>query len=69
MARKARLQIPGAQYHVIWRGNEQRDIYFDEEDRYTLLLHPSHQPQTQAGGPSVPGRYEALVVDQDRGGS
>ena len=25
---------PGALYHVIWRGNEQRDIFFDEEDRY-----------------------------------
>jgi putative transposase len=40
MARKARLHVPGGLYHVVWRGNEQRDIFFDDEDRqrfYALL--------------------------------
>ena len=40
MARKPRLHVPGGLYHVIWRGNEQRDIFFDDEDRqrfYALL--------------------------------
>jgi REP element-mobilizing transposase RayT len=40
MARKPRLHLPGGLYHVIWRGNEQRDVFFDDEDRdrfYGLL--------------------------------
>jgi REP element-mobilizing transposase RayT len=40
MARKARLHVPGGLYHIVWRGNEQRDIFFDDEDRqrfYALL--------------------------------
>jgi REP-associated tyrosine transposase len=40
MARKPRLHVAGGLYHVIWRGNEQRDIFFDDEDRerfYALL--------------------------------
>jgi putative transposase len=40
MARKARLHVPGGLYHIVWRGNEQRDIFFDEQDRerfYALL--------------------------------
>jgi len=34
MARKPRLHVPGALYHVIWRGNEQRQVFFDEDDCY-----------------------------------
>jgi len=40
MARKPRLHVQGGLYHVIWRGNEQSDIFFDDEDRerfYRLL--------------------------------
>jgi REP-associated tyrosine transposase len=40
MARKPRLHVPGALYHVIWRGNEKRQVFFDEDDYYrfyTLL--------------------------------
>src|SRR5262249_9371811 len=35
-----RLHVPGGLYHVIWRGNEQRAIFFDDQDRerfYALL--------------------------------
>jgi REP element-mobilizing transposase RayT len=40
MARKPRLHAPGALYHVIWRGNEQRQVFFDEDDfvRFHALL-------------------------------
>jgi len=40
MARKPRLHIPGALYHVILRGNARQDIFFTPEDRgafYELL--------------------------------
>jgi len=40
MARKPRLHIPGALYHVILRGNARQDIFFTPEDRsafYGLL--------------------------------
>jgi REP element-mobilizing transposase RayT len=33
MARKPRLHLPGGLYHVIWRGNQQQDTFFDDEDR------------------------------------
>lgn len=33
MARALRIQYPGAYYHVTCRGNEQRDIYQDSEDK------------------------------------
>ena len=40
MARKPRLHLPGALYHVILRGNARQDVFFDEDDRrrfYGLL--------------------------------
>jgi len=40
MARKPRLHVPGALYHVIWRGNEKRRVFFDDDDyrRFYALL-------------------------------
>lgn len=38
MARKPRLHIPGATYHVILRGNARDDIFFEDEDRYRFYL-------------------------------
>lgn len=40
MARKPRVQCPGALYHVIARGNQQQNIFLDEADyrRYLDLL-------------------------------
>ena len=40
MARKPRVQCPGALYHVIARGNQRQDIFLDEADyrRYLNLL-------------------------------
>lgn len=34
MARKERIHIPGAVYHVILRGNDRRDIFGDDKDRF-----------------------------------
>lgn len=37
MPRKPRIEYPGACYHVLARGNEKRDIFRDDQDRYRLL--------------------------------
>ena len=33
MPRKPRLHVPGGLYHVILRGNDRQNIFFDTEDR------------------------------------
>jgi hypothetical protein len=33
MSRPWRIEFEGALYHVLSRGNEQQDIYLDNEDR------------------------------------
>ncbi|MBI5027196.1 MAG: transposase, partial [Nitrospirae bacterium] len=37
MARKPRIQYEGAFYHLIVRGNQQQDIFLDEDDRLVYL--------------------------------
>ena len=37
MPRKMRLQYPGAMYHVMSRGDQRDDIFFDDVDRYDFL--------------------------------
>ncbi|MBC8431476.1 MAG: transposase [Desulfobacterales bacterium] len=37
MARPWRIQYDGAYYHVLSRGNEGRDIFYDREDRKVFL--------------------------------
>ena len=37
MARQLRIQYPGAVYHVTCRGNEQRKIFLNDEDRKRFL--------------------------------
>jgi REP element-mobilizing transposase RayT len=37
MARALRIEYPGAWYHVTSRGNEQRNIFWDDADREKLL--------------------------------
>ena len=37
MARKLRLQYPGAVYHVMNRGNRREAIFLDEADRHVFL--------------------------------
>lgn len=36
MARPWRIEYEGAYYHVLSRGNEQRDIFYDVKDRRLL---------------------------------
>ncbi|GAB2914920.1 REP-associated tyrosine transposase [Rheinheimera gaetbuli] len=38
MARPLRLEFPGALYHITSRGNERKDIYFDDTDFELFLL-------------------------------
>jgi REP element-mobilizing transposase RayT len=37
MARPLRIEFPGAFYHVIVRGNQRQDIFFDDQDRQEYL--------------------------------
>ncbi len=37
MARPLRIEFPGALYHVTARGNAQRDLFLDDEDRERFL--------------------------------
>jgi hypothetical protein len=34
MARKLRLEYPGAMHHVMSRGDQRDDIFLTDEDRY-----------------------------------
>ncbi|MFH0802672.1 MAG: transposase [bacterium] len=44
MARPLRIEYPGAFYHIISRGNEQKSVFRDDKDRETFLkfLQTSH---------------------------
>ncbi|MCJ7498927.1 hypothetical protein MUP29_01610 [bacterium] len=37
MARSARVQFPGAIYHISARGNHQENIYFSDQDRELFI--------------------------------
>ncbi|MDA8215408.1 MAG: transposase [Nitrospiraceae bacterium] len=37
MGRPLRIEYPGALYHITSRGNERKDIFLDDEDRYEFL--------------------------------
>lgn len=37
MARKPRIEYPGATYHVMCRGNQRQDIFLDDRDRWRFL--------------------------------
>ncbi len=39
MARKRRIQFPGMMAHVFSRGNEKKDIYLTDEDRYRFISY------------------------------
>jgi REP element-mobilizing transposase RayT len=40
MARKTRLHLAGGLYHIVWRGNQQQDIFLDDQDyeRFCALI-------------------------------
>ena len=37
MARPWRIEFEGAYYHILSRGNEQRDIFYDDKDRMLFI--------------------------------
>lgn len=41
MARKPRVHFPGALYHVISRGNQRQEIFYDDKDRTVCLSYLS----------------------------
>ncbi|HEV2208319.1 MAG TPA: hypothetical protein VG167_06050 [Verrucomicrobiae bacterium] len=57
MARKLRVQYPGAIFHLMSRGDQREDIFFDDVDRHVFIKtlaeacqktdwpHPSPNPQ------------------------
>ena len=45
MARKQRIEFPGALYHVITRGNQRQPIFRDDADREYYLLRLEHYRQ------------------------
>jgi len=48
MARKPRIEYPGALYHVIARGNQRRDVFHDAADRRRYLAKLAHYKQRYA---------------------
>ncbi len=38
MARRLRYHLPGGTYHVMLRGNDGQDIFFNDEDRCRMCL-------------------------------
>jgi REP element-mobilizing transposase RayT len=42
MARKPRIEYSGAFYHIIVRGNQQQDIFLDDDDRQEYLRRVAH---------------------------
>jgi len=51
MARPLRIEYPGAFYHITARGNEQRDIFQDDNDRKRFLEYLE----------TAVGRYKAVI--------
>jgi hypothetical protein len=37
MSRPWRIELRGALYHILSRGNEQRDVFLDNEDRNDFI--------------------------------
>jgi hypothetical protein len=37
MGRAWRIEFEGALYHILSRGNERKDIFYDAKDRYMFL--------------------------------
>jgi putative transposase len=42
MSRPLRVEYPGAVYHVLARGNEKRDVFWDDHDRERYLSRLAH---------------------------
>ena len=78
MSKKSRIHIPGAIYHVILRGNDHRDIFADDKDRFRFFSILDIVRQRIAlryvqwsnwrhhkTGHLFERRYKAILVDTD----
>ena len=45
MARKVRLEYPGAMYHVMRRGDQREDTFLDDVDRHDFIKTPAEACQ------------------------
>ena len=71
MARKPRIEYPGALFHIIARGNNREDIFHDDEDRENYLpklrdvvdkmLALKEETAVQAGRIPLEGYYEGEI--------
>jgi putative transposase len=54
MARKLRVQFPGASYHVMNRGDRREPIFADDEDR-RMFMNTLTKRARKPTGKSMPG--------------
>ena len=54
MPRNARIEFPGAVYHVLDRGDRREAIFVDEEDRDIFLRTVEEVCRRAPGGGSTP---------------
>ena len=67
MSKKSRIYIPGAIYHVILRGNDHRDIFADDKERFRffsildILDGLEEEPPTKPDLEMVLAAVEAVI--------
>lgn len=70
MARRPRIQLPGAVYHVMSRGNRKGPIYEDDADRIrflAVLKDAAHRYEVRVYAVCLMGNHYHLVFDTPRG--
>ncbi len=61
MARPWRIEFEGAYYHVLSRGNERRDIFYDDKDRKMYLDMLGETTRRFEGRSLVPGTLQKHI--------
>ncbi len=59
MPRKMRVEYPGAMYHVMSRGDQRDDIFFDDADRYDFI-----KTLGEAGLKTAQAKPDRLVAEE-----
>ena len=62
MARRPRIEYPGAIYHVTARGNRRERIVHDEIDRYSLIKTLGCTSRKDAGISTVASRRQKYMT-------
>ncbi len=60
MGRAWRIEYEGALYHILSRGNEQNDIFYDDQDRLLFL-----ETIGEMSGHLFQGRFKSIIVQND----